>query len=157
MALTIGVFAAAGALSGWIWFELWTPPQGVVVEHQWFPNPAEAGLRAEFPGTGWYVLVAFVGGLLLGTICAYALDRSELATLIAVVIGSTLAAWLMLEVGVSLGPPDPDTLARTAEDGTELPGQLEVRRLSPKLSYPGGALLGLALVYLLTLRRDRSE
>ena len=157
MAVTIGLFAGAGVLSGWAWFRLWTPPQGVVVDHQWFPNPAEAGLRAEFAGTGWYVVVALVGGLLLGTLCAYVLDRSELATLVAVVIGSVLAAWLMLEVGVHLGPPDPQTLAGTAEDGTELPGHLEVARLSPKLSYPGGALLGLTLDYLLTLRRDPSE
>ena len=157
MALTIGAFAGAGAASGWIWFRLWTPPQGVVVEQQWFPNPAEAGLRGDFPGTGWYVVVALAGGLLLGAVCAYLLDRSELATLVAVVVGSALAAWLMLEVGTHLSPPDPDSLARTAEDGTELPGHLDVSRLPPKLSYPAGALLGLALVYLLTSRRGRSE
>ena len=157
MALTIGSFAGAGALSGWLWFRLWTPPRGVVVEQRWFPDPAEAGLRADFPGTGWYVLVALAGGMLLGAGCAYLLDRSELATLVAVVVGSALAAWVMVEVGVRLGPPDPDVLARTAEDGTRLPGRLEVSRLPPKLSYPAGALLGLAMVYLLTSRRDRPE
>ena len=154
MAVTIAAFAAAGALSGWIWFQLWTPPSGVVVEKQWFLNPPEAGLRGDFPGTGWYVVVALFGGLLLGAACAYLLDRSELATLVAVAVGSALAAWLMLQVGEQLSPPDPDKLALTAKDGTELPGQLEVSRLSPKLSYPAGALLGLALVYLLTLGRN---
>ena len=157
MALTLAVFAAAGTLSGYLWFELWTPPRGVVVDHQWFLDPAEAGLRADFHGTGWYVVIALPAGLVLGAACAYLLDRSELATLAAVVVGSALAAYLMLQVGAELSPPDPDTLARTAEDGTELSGHLEVSRLSPKLSYPGGALLGLALVYLFTSRRDSSN
>jgi hypothetical protein len=154
IAITLALFAGAGALSGWLWYHLWTPPRGVVVDHQWFLDPAEAGLRADFPGTGWYVVVALPAGLLLGAVCAYVLDRSELATLVAVAIGATLAAWLMLRIGVHLSPADPDTLARTAKDGTELPGRLHVSRLSPKLSYPTGALLGLALVYLMTSRRD---
>jgi hypothetical protein len=153
VAVTIAAFAGAGALGGWLWYHLWTPPSGVVVDHQWFPDPAEAGLRADFPGTGWYVVVALVAGLLLGAACAYVLDRSELATLAAVAAGAALAAWLMLEVGMHLSPPDPDVLARTAEDGTELQGRLHVSRLPPKLSFPVGALLGLALVYLLTPRR----
>jgi len=153
MLVAIGLFAGAGALSGWLWYTLWTPPRGVVVDHTWFLDPAEAGLRADFPGTGWYVVVALPAGLLLGALCAWLLDRSELATLVAVAVGSVLAAWLMLEVGLLLSPPDPDTLARTAKDGTELRGRLHVSRLPPKLAYPAGALLGLALVYLLTARR----
>jgi hypothetical protein len=157
VAITIGAFAVAGAASGWLWYQLWTPPRGVVVDHTWYLDPVEAGLRAEFPGTGWYVVVALPAGLLVGGLCAYLLDRSELATLVAVAAGSVLAAWLMLEVGLQLSPPDPDTLARAAEDGTELPGNLQVSRLPPKLSYPAGALLGLALVYLLTSRRGSSE
>jgi hypothetical protein len=153
MALTVGIFAGAGALSGRLWYHLWTPPRGVVVDHEWFLDPAEAGLRGDFPGTGWYVVVALPAGLLLGAACAYAFDRSELATLVAVAGGAALAAWLMLRVGVQLGPPDPDMLARTAEDGTKLAGDLHVSRLPPKLSYPMGALLGLSLVYLLSSAR----
>jgi hypothetical protein len=153
MTLTIAAFGGAGALSGWLWYHLWTPPHGVVADHQWFLDPAEAGLRGDFPGTGWYVVVAVPAGLLLGAASAYLLDRSELATLAAVAVGSLLAGWLMLRVGLHLSPPDPDTLARTAKDGTELPGRLHVSRLPPKLSYPAGALLGLALVYLFTSRR----
>ena len=157
MAATIGAFAAAGALSGWIWYSVWTPPRGVVIDQTWYLDPVEAGLRAEFPGTGWYVVVALPAGLLVGAVCAYLLDRSELATLVAVAAGSALAAWVMLQVGLHLSPPDPHTLAKTAENGTELPGDLHVSRLPPKLSYPVGALLGLALVYLLTSRRGSRD
>jgi hypothetical protein len=157
MAVAVGGFAGVGALGGWVWFTLWTPPRGVVLDHQWYLDPVEAGLRADFPGTGWYVLVAFPAGLVTGALCAYFLDRSELATLVAVAVGSALAAWLMLKVGVHLGPPDPDTLASTAKDGTELPGRLHVSRLPPKLSFPAGALLGLSMVYLLTARRGSRE
>ena len=151
--ITVAVFAVAGVLCGWLWYHLWTPPHGVVVDHQWYLDPPEAGLRADFPGTGWYVVVALPTGLLLGGLCAYVLDRSELATLVAVGVGATLAAWLMLRVGMHLSPPDPDTLARTAKDGTELPGRLHVSRMPPKLSFPTGALFGLALVYFSSTRR----
>jgi len=157
MTVTMGAFAVAGALSGWLWYHLWTPPRGVVFDHTWYLDPVEAGLRAEFQGTGWYVVVALPAGLIVGALCAYLLDRSELATLVAVAAGSTLAAWVMLQVGLDLSPSDPHTLARTAENGTELPGQLHVSRLPPKLSYPAGALVGLALVYLLTSRRGSRD
>ena len=47
------------------------------------------------------------------------------------------------QVGQRLGPPDPHLVARTAEDGARVPGQLEVVGRSPFTALPAGALLGL--------------
>ncbi len=153
MSAVVGAFAAAGALCGWLWYLLWTPPEGVVIDHRWIPDPVEAGLRGEFLGTGWYVVVALVAGLLLGAGCAYLFDRAELVTLVAVCLGSALAAWVMLRVGLSLSPPDPHEVARTVADGTRVPGDLRVSRLPPKLAFSVGALLGLSTAYFLSARR----
>jgi uncharacterized membrane protein YeaQ/YmgE (transglycosylase-associated protein family) len=157
-AIVVALFAGTGLLAGWVWWKLWSPaPEGAVFDKQWYPRETE-GLLAEFAGTGWYVVVALVAGLVLGLVAGLLLDRDEIVTLVAVIIGSALAAWLMMRVGFHFGPPDPQAIAETAKNGTELPGRLdlsgavnlpqhrfddEVR--SPMLAFPIGGLAGLAI------------
>lgn len=145
------LFAAVGAAAGWLWFRAWTPPTGVVFEQQWYTD--EAGLRATFSGTAWYVVIATSAGLVLGALCAFLLDRAELATLAAVVAGSALAAYVMFRVGLHFSPPDPDVLARTVADDTELAGELTVTGWSPYLAFPFGALTGLAVTFVGFVKR----
>jgi len=149
------VFAVVGALLGLLWYHLWDTPTGVVSSGQWFTD--EAGLRDTFQGTGWYVVLAVAAGLVLGLVSAWVADRSELATLAAVVVGSVLAGLLMYLVGTHLSPGDPHVLAKTAKDGAKLDGQLTVDGWSPRAAFPFGALLGLVLVYFLTSRRTPAE
>ena len=147
----VAVFAGVGALCGLLWFRLWDVPHGVVSGHEWFTS--ESGLRADFAGTGWYIVIAVVAGLLLGALAALLCGRSELVTLLAVVGGSALAAYLMLQVGYHRSPPDPHALALAAKDGTKLDGALRVDSGPPKAAFTFGALIGLALVYVGTLGR----
>ncbi|GAA4758802.1 hypothetical protein GCM10023350_50880 [Nocardioides endophyticus] len=147
LGLVVAALAAVGALAGVVWQWLWTPTIGVVVDHHWSAGDA-IGLQHEFSGTGWYVIVALVAGLVAGIAVALLADRVPLLTLAAVVVGSGLAAWLMLVVGTALGPPDPDVAARTADDGTRLPMQLSVTGYSPWGALPSGALLGLLFVFI---------
>ena len=106
---TVALFGLVGAGSGWVWWSLWAPaPDGVVASGEWLPVPGSAGTSAEFAGTGWYVVVAVVAGLVLGLVVGLALDRAEVVTLVAVTLGSVLAAWLMYRVGLHFSPPDPD-------------------------------------------------
>jgi hypothetical protein len=76
------------------------------------------------------------------------LDRSELVTLVAVLGGALLAGWLMSHVGGFLGPADPRSLAATANTGTHLPDHLVVSGKSELRAFPGGALVGLVVVFL---------
>jgi hypothetical protein len=147
LGLVVAALAAVGALAGVVWQWLWTPTIGVVVDHRWSAGVA-IGLQHEFSGTGWYVIVALVAGLVAGIAVALLADRVPLLTLAALVVGSALAAWLMLVVGTALGPPDPDVAARTADDGTRLPMQLTVTGYSPWIALPSGALLGLLFVFI---------
>jgi uncharacterized membrane protein YeaQ/YmgE (transglycosylase-associated protein family) len=143
-----------GALAGLVWQWLWDPPRGVVMNHRWVQD--EVGLRGDFAGTGTYVAVATVAGLLAGLGVALSSRRHELVTLVALVVGSLLAGWVMYRVGVALAPPSPDLLARTAREGARLPGTLRVSGASPFLALPAGSLLGLIVVFVgLSRRRDR--
>jgi hypothetical protein len=151
-AIAIVAFAVVGALAGVVWEWLWTPPNGVVVDHQWYVGLA--ALREEFSGTGLYVVVASVAGLVTGSLCGLFLDRAELVTLAAVVVGAALAGWVMVLVGHALGPPDPQELAETARDRTPLPGDLRVTGNSAYIAFPAGAVLGLGPVLLVLARRD---
>jgi len=150
--IVVVVFVAVGVLAGVVWEWLWTPPVGVVVEHEWLLGLA--GLQAEFTATGVYVVVASVAGLLIGTLCSLFLDRAELVTLVAVLVGAVLAGWVMLQVGQALGPPDPRELAKTARDGTRLPSDLRIAGNSPYVAFPAGATLGVAVVLLGMTKRQ---
>lgn len=152
LALVVAIFAAAGAGCGWLWFRLWDPPQGVVFEGRWYLD--EEGLRGVFSSTGWFVAVAAGAGLVLGALCAYLFDRSELATLVAVTVGAALATFLMWRVGLALSPADPHELARSAADGDRLPGRMEASGVSPFLVLPAMALGALALAYATLPKRD---
>lgn len=145
--------AVVGALAGVVWQWLWTPPSGVVINHQWLQD--ESGLRGDFSGTGTYVAVAAVAGVLSGAVLGAVFDRRELLTLVTVLLGSALAAWVMYRVGLALGPTDPRDLAGSAKDGTHLPGRLVVSGDSPFRALPGGAMVGLVVVFLGLARRHR--
>jgi len=139
------IYALVGVAAGWLWHQLWTPADGVVVGHQWYASGD--ALRDDFSGTGLYVLVAAGAGLLLGTVCAIAGGRRPLLTVGAAVVGSALATALMTTVGERLGPTDPHELAKTLDDGKNLPSALTVTGFSPNLAFTIGTLLALAVVF----------
>ena len=143
--LVLAVFAAVGALAGLVWETWWTPPSGVVLDHAWYPD--ELGVTALFSGTGLYVVVALTSGVLAGAACAWFFDRVEVLTLVTVAAGSVLAAWLMLQVGTALAPPDPAAAAASAENSTPLAGTLEVAGDGALVSFPAGALTGLVVIF----------
>ena len=155
VAVVLVVFAAAGAFCGWLWHDLWTPPKGVVANHQWYTD--EEGLRSDFSGTGLYVLIAVLAGLVVGGVTSFLCDRAELATLAAVAVGSAVAAFVMWKVGVHSSPVDPYEAAKTAEDGTKLSGHLHVSGKAPFTAFPVGALSALAIVFFGLTKRRRGD
>ena len=138
--------AVVGALAGLVWEWWWTPPTGMVKRHAWVVDFYES--RALFSATAIYVVLGLLGGILVGVTSAYFVDRVELVTLASVAAGSVLAAWLMLQVGAALAPPDPAVLAQTSPNKTVLPGTLEVSGDWALGAFPAGAMLGVAVIYI---------
>jgi len=142
---TLAAYTLVGLAAGWLWHELWTPAEGVVVQHEWYPSGD--ALRDDFSGTGLYVLVAAGAGLVLGTASAIVGGRRPLVAVGAATAGSALAAYLMTMVGERLGPTDPHELAKTLDDGKSLPSALTVTGFSPTLAFTIGTLVALAVVF----------
>ena len=146
LAVLVGL-VVGGALLGVVWVELvWTPPPGEVQGGRWFPLD-ERALSLQTRGTSSYVLVASVGGLVLGVLAAAVGARQALLTLAAVVVGGALGAYVMWQVGTWLGPADPAAVAAGAPDGTSVPGALTVDGVTPFLTLPACALAGLTAVF----------
>lgn len=150
--LIVGIFVAVGAGCGVLWERLWTAPVGIVYEDKWYLIGPDA--VHSFDGTGRYILIAAIAGLLLGTVLSLAFDRDEVATLIGIAVGSVLAALLMAWLGNQLGPPDPRELAAGKEDRTELSSDLRVEGRSPYVAFPAGALTGAVIVWFGLSRRQ---
>lgn len=150
--LCLAVFAVVGALGGLVWRHLWSPVTGVVQQHQWFPNPFDAGEQHDFNGDAWYFIVAFLSGIVLAAVAALVLRGSELSTLFAVAVGSVAAGVLMWRVGMIGNPTDPMQLAKHAADGTKLQSRLYLANAVPLTAYPLGALGTLMSVFLTTGR-----
>jgi hypothetical protein len=153
--IVLVVFAAVGALAGVVWEWLWDAPVGFAYGHKWLPDLAAA--RAEFSSTGWYVVVAAAAGLLTAAALAMAFDRWEVLTLVAVLAGAALAAWVMLQVGQALGPPDAQAAAAKAADGTKIPADLTVAGKSPFVAFPASALVAVIVVFFAFARRPSND
>jgi hypothetical protein len=155
-AVAVLAFAVVGVICGFLWESLWTPAQGAVVKHVWYPVSWDRAMPAQFDGTAWFVLIGLAAGAVLGVLCAWLLDRAELMTLAGVVVGGLLAAYLMRVVGLHRSPADPQRIAKTAADGTKLPSQLTLASWWLLMVLPGAALAGLSVV-LLTLPKRGSK
>lgn len=140
------LFAVAGAASGWFWEQRWTPPDGIGYHGKWYPYGT--GVEHAFDGTGSFVLIASVVGLVLGLVCAWSFTASELGTVVAVVVGGALAAWVMHRVGLSLAPGGLAERARNATAAVPLKGSLRTYGDSYRVAFPGAAILGPALMFL---------
>jgi ribose/xylose/arabinose/galactoside ABC-type transport system permease subunit len=151
----VAVLVVAGLLAAVVWFQLWSPATGTVRDGRWFTD--EDGLRGAFSGTGLFVLVAALTGFLVGAMTAFLFDRAELLTLVATLVGAALGGWLMLRLGLSWSPADPVELARTAADGTKLDSELTVDLPYAWLTLPCGALIGTAVVFLVTTKRPEAD
>lgn len=145
----VAVFALVGVAAGLLWRSRVHAPPGVVVDHHWYPQPWDSGQQADFAATGWYVVIALLAGLVLGLLAARLSRAPEVVTLGAVVVGSALAGWLMLRVGLHGVPPDPRLAAAHAADGTKLSGTVSRPRPAALVALPLGAIGALCAVFLL--------
>jgi len=152
-AVIVLVFAVAGVACGFLWEAAWSPEPGEVLKHVWYPFSWDRAMPTDFAGTGWYVVISMIAGVILGGLLSWLQDRAELVTLAAVVVGALLAAYLMRVVGLHRGPGDPQRIAKTAADGTKLPSELRLASWWLLATMPGAALAALSVVFLTVTKR----
>ncbi|GAA1523324.1 hypothetical protein [Nocardioides humi] len=147
-ALTLPVVLGAllGAAGGWLWWTWWSPaPDGKIFDTPagptWYPSPFDQGITSDFGGTATYVVVAFGLAALLGLVGGWVARHHAVPGVLAVLVGTGLAAAAMTWVGESFSAPDPATLVASHQVGDVLPGHLHVAGWTPYLAWPVGAML----------------
>ncbi len=123
-AAVVGLFATLGVVGAVVW-DLVTP----LAE---FTRTAENGtmdeeeLARQFGATGWFFLIAAIGGFASGLVLLLWRRRNPILTVVLVAVGGAVATLVMVLVGLALGPSDPNDVLATVAVGDTVPLQLRV-------------------------------
>lgn len=138
--VVLGWFAGAGLVGALVWWQL--TPLAEFTKGEAGAEMGEAQLGRQVAADGWFFVIASVGGLLSGVALLTLRRRDPLAMVVLVALGGLAAGWLMLRIGLWLGPPDPETVLSRVDVGDTVPVQLEARARGVLFVWPIAALLG---------------
>ena len=142
--VVLGAFLVAAVVVGAVWPHLVDPV--VVKRTDVGLLTDEVALADRFDNVGWYTLLAAGFGVVLGAVLVAWRRTNEVVTLVAVVAGAFLAAWLSARLGTWWGPPDPNLVLAHAKVGTTAPDQVVLDASAAYLVWPVAALVGAAAV-----------
>jgi hypothetical protein len=144
VAVALVAFLVAGVLVGVLWPQLVDP---VVVERAELGMLTdEVALGDRFDAVGWYSLLGGGFALLLGIALLARRQINEVVTVLAVLAGACLAAWLSAQLGTALGPEDPDKVLAGAEIGATAEERVVLTADVAYLVWPISAMIGAVVV-----------
>lgn len=144
LGVIVGVFLLAGVATGVVWPLLVDPV--TVTRGELGISTGEVALAEQFDNDGWYSVLAGGCGLVLGLVLMAWRRTNEVVSLLAVVGGAFLAAWVSAEVGSLLGPDNPDEVLATAELGATATDVVVLSAEAAYFVWPIAAVLGALLV-----------
>lgn len=145
-------FALLGAAGALVWWQV--TPLAAFTRTSDNAVMGSTELAKQFSTDGWYFVIALVGGLLSGVVLMLWRRRDPLLTVVLVALGGGLAAWMMLRLGLVLGPPKPSTATTMhLPVGSRIPVQLAPRAPGVGFVWPVAALLGALGALLLSPKR----
>lgn len=136
----VGCYVLLGVVGGILWWLLVEPAVFTKVSDGGSMGEVELGRR--FNGDGWYAVIAAVAGVLSGVVITRWRSRDFVLTTILLVVGGCVAAAVMAVTGNLLGPGDTDAALAAANEGAQVPIQLEVTAKAGYLVWPIAALVG---------------
>lgn len=152
-AWVLGSFAVLGVVGAFVW--------KAVVRLPTFVQTARGGAMdqiqlARIVGIdGWFFTIGAVAALVAGAILMVARPRRPVLLVVLLALGGALASWLMLHIGLAVGPSDPGGVLAHAAVGTRAPVPLQPHATGVEYAWPGAALLGALLVLLLVTPRSQ--
>ena len=132
-----------------MWWQVTTLPKVTKAGDSASLAPAE--LVEQVQSDGWFFVVAAVGGLLSGVALLLWRRRDPVSMVVLVALGGGLASWLMIHVGLALGPGSVLEALRGLPEGAQVSTQLELHAPGVAWIWPVAAVLG-ALVELWILQ-----
>jgi DivIVA domain-containing protein len=139
-ALVIGWFVAVGVLAAVVWWQI--TPLAEFTRTTTNAQMGEGELGRQVATDGWFFTIAAVGGLASGIVLLAMRRRDPIAMVILVTLGGVLASWLMVRIGLWLGPADPAHALRDVAVGGKVPMQLEPHADGVTFVWPVAALVG---------------
>ena len=144
VAVVLLAFLAGAVLVGLLWPQLVDPV--VVTRAEDGLLTGEVALGDRFDTVGWYSLLSGGCALVLAVLLSLWRRGHEVVTLLAVLAGSCVAAWLSAQVGTWVGPDDPAQVLRDAEVGATAPDRVALAADVAYLVWPIAALVGSVVV-----------
>lgn len=133
-------FVIAGLLGALVWSQITTLPKVAKSGTDATVSPSQ--LVEQVGIDGWFFVIAAVGGLLSGVVLLAWRRNDPVAMVVLVVLGGVLASYLMIHLGLALGPEKELTALRGAPDGATVPMQLKLHAEGMTWVWPIGAALG---------------
>ncbi len=154
-ALVVAVwFAVAGAVGAVVWSKVTILPK--VQKSGGSATLAPVELLKQVGIDGWFFVIALVAGLVSGVLLLSWRRRDPLLMVLLVVLGGGLASWLMVHVGLWLGPVKELPALRALPDGGEVSMQLKLHAPGIAWVWSIGAALG-SLLYVWVLARPEEQ
>jgi hypothetical protein len=138
--LVLGWFVAMGVICAVVWWQV--TPLAEFTRTSTNAQMGEEELGRQVNTDAWFLVIAAVGGLLSGVALLGMRRRDPVAMVVLVALGAGLAAYLMVEVGLWLGPSDPRSTIAGVAVGDTVPMQLEPHAHGVLLAWPVAALVG---------------
>lgn len=153
--LVVAVWHVVAGLAGAvIWWQVVTLPK--VTKSADGATLAPDQLVRQIDIDGWFFVIALLGGMLSGVILLAWRRRDPLLMVVLVVLGGALASWLMVHVGLALGPERELTALRDLPNGAQVSMRLKLHAGGMFWIWSIGAALG-ALVAVWVLRKNDTD
>jgi hypothetical protein len=136
-------FAVAGLVGAVVWLQVTMLPK--VTKSGDSATFAPDQLTKQVGIDGWCFVIAAVAGLVSGVVLLLWRRRDPLAMVVLVALGGALASWLMIHVGLAIGPEKELTALRGLPDGGQVSMQLKLHATGMAWIWPIAALLGALL------------
>lgn len=154
VAIAVAWFVVAGAVGALVWWQVVSLPK-VTKTGQAATFTAE-GLVMQVGIDGWFFVVATVLGLVSGVALMAWRPRRPVLLVVLMALGGGLAAWLMLRLGLWLGPGDEIDALRGLSDGSQVSMQLKLHAGGIAWMWPIAATIG-ALSHLWIVQKPDTE
>jgi len=136
----VGWFAVAALIGAFVWWQV--TPLAAFTRTANNATMDEEQLAKQFGADGWFFVIAAVGGLVSGLVLTLLRRRNPILVVLLLVLGAAFATFLMIEVGLLLGPSDPSSVLASTPVGGKVPLQLKVDAHGVWFVWPITSLVG---------------